>query len=192
MSVENEVMLAIDLDEVVFDYLGGLRRYMNSVGMPVFDGEPSDFDMVLNGWFADKETFKSIHGEAVEFGLYRDLDVIDGASEVITDLNRSGYQINIVTSRFVNHGQHSIVAGQTAESLDKNKIPYSNILFLNNKSRFLANSYIDDAPHNLQPLIDLNRHVVVFDRRYNKSVSGGDRCSNWPEIREALYRRYNM
>lgn len=187
---EDKVVLAVDLDEVVFNYLAALRNRMLIKGMTVAEETPTSFLMAEAGWFESDEAFKKFHGEAVEDGIYSEMKCFDGASEVLNELCENGYEINIVTSRFVNGGQHQKVLSQTAEALDREKIPYSNIMFLSNKTRFIADTYIDDGPHNLIPLRDNGRHVIAYSWAYNESVDGVDRANNWYEIREILRERY--
>lgn len=187
---EKKIVLAVDLDEVVFGYLNGLRNFMKTQGLVAPIEEPSVFAMDKSGWFETIEEFFKVHGEAVDDGIYKKLKPFEGASENINDLRKSGYEINIVTSRFINKGQHNSVLTQTADALDKFKIPYSNIMFLSDKTRFIADSYIDDGPHNLIPLRDAGRHVIAYSWRYNADVEGIDRGNNWDEIREILRNRY--
>jgi len=188
--MNEKIVLAVDLDEVVFGYLNGLRKHMRENGLEVSDEVPSSFAMDKSGWFETIDAFKKVHGEAVDNGLYANLEALDGASENLQDLVKSGYEVNVVTSRFVNGGQHSIVLSNTAEALDRCRIPYSNILFLSDKTRFIADTYIDDGPHNLTPLRDAGRHVIAYSWKYNENVEGIDRADNWDGIREILRNRY--
>lgn len=182
--------LAVDLDEVVFGYLNGLRTHMRANGLTVSDDEPKTFAMDKSGWFPSIEEFKRVHGEAIEDGLYGRLQEIEGASATLRDLHESGYGINVVTSRFLNVGQNGIVLQQTANALDAIDAPYDSICFLADKVRFFADTYIDDGPHNLEALMAKGRHVIAFSWEYNRYIKGIDRGENWAEIREILRDRY--
>jgi 5'(3')-deoxyribonucleotidase len=181
--------LGVDLDEVVFKYLKGLREYTGRNGAPLPLIDPEHFSLTRSGWFTSDEEFKRIHGEAVAEGLYANLKLYEEAAEVLRDLSRSGYRINIITSRFVNPGQHEIVVRDTARALEENDIPYSNLSFLSNKTKMLMDAYIDDGPHNLEPLIDLGRFTITFDQTYNQFV-WGPRANNWREVREILRQKF--
>lgn len=183
------IELGVDLDEVVFRYLKGLRDYSGRNGSPLPLIDPEQFSLTKSGWFTSDEEFKRIHGEAVAKGLYAGLEMYENASPVLRDLARSGYRVNIITSRFVNPGQHEIVVKDTARSLEANDIPYSNLSFLSNKSMMLMDAYIDDAPHNLEPLIALDRYTVTFDQTYNKNIPGA-RATDWIELREILRTKF--
>jgi 5'(3')-deoxyribonucleotidase len=183
------IELGVDLDEVVFRYLKGIRDYSGRNGAPLPLVDPQQFSLTKSGWFASDEEFKRIHGEAVAKGLYANLEMYENASPVLRDLARSGYRVNIITSRFVNPGQHEIVVKDTARALEANDIPYSNLSFLSNKSMMLMDGYVDDAPHNLEPLIALDRYTVTFDQTYNKHIPGA-RAANWLELREVLRAKF--
>lgn len=183
------ITLGVDLDEVVFRYLKGLRISCGRNGAPLPLIDPEHFSLTKSGWFTSDEDFKRVHGKAVDEGLYAGLEVYKDASPVLHDLAKSGYEVNIITSRFVNPGQHEIVVRDTARSLEANEIPYSNLSFLSNKTRALMDAYIDDAPHNLEPLIALDRYTVTFDQTYNKHIPGA-RANDWLHLREVLRKKF--
>lgn len=188
MTVRDTV-LGVDLDEVVFRYIEGLRQVLHTSGVVPPSGEPKSYNMSEAGWFTSREEFCKAHGEAVEDGLYLKLDLIEGASEKLWDLSDSGYQITIITSRFVNPGQHQKVVSQTVEALEKSRIPYSNISFLDNKVLQFADAYIDDSPTNLQGLSEAGRLVIRKEMAYNLD-SPGIRATSWSEIREILRENF--
>lgn len=188
-KLNDKIILGVDLDECVFGYLPAISNHMGIKGFKVPTEPPAAFSMVENGWFETMELFRQTHGDAVENGLYEHLEVFEGASEILKDLSKSGYEINIITSRFVNPGQHGLVVAQTAIALDKNNIPYSSLSFLDNKTRFLADAYIDDGPHNLEPLQKLGRYTITFDQAYNRHIPG-PRVNSWHEAREVLQNEF--
>lgn len=189
MDKNGKIVLGVDLDEVVFVYLKSILKVMEEKRLPVPTSDPEFFSMVESGWFESVEIYKKVHGEAVERGLYERLAVMDGASETLWDLARSGYEINIITSRFVNPGQHGLVVPQTAAALELHNIPYSSLSFLADKTKFMADAYIDDGPHNLEPLQALDRFTITFDQRYNRHVPG-PRATNWGEVRAILREKF--
>lgn len=180
-----DIVLGVDLDEVVFEYIVGLRELIRDSGREVPDNEPTSWSMEEAGWFPTDEAFKKFHGDAVEDGLYEKLKLTHGAHEVLWDLSDAGYQINIITSRFVNPGQHRKVVSQTVASLDRWDLPYSNISFLDNKVLFKADAYIDDSPRNVNNLVDANRFVIRKVMNYNKDCKGVP-AINLKEARQIL------
>lgn len=184
-----KIALGIDLDECVFFYLRGLRHASgrNGAALPLID--PEHFSLTKSGWFTSDDDFKRVHGKAVDEGLYANLEVAPFASAVLHDLNKSGYEINLLTSRFVNPGQHEIVVADTARSLEANDIPYSSLSFVSDKTRSLMDGYLDDAPHNLEPLIALDRYTITFNQTYNQHVPGA-RANDWLHVREILRAKF--
>lgn len=183
------IALGIDLDECVYYYLRGLRLSSgrNGAALPLID--PDHFSLTKSGWFTSDEDFKRVHGKAVDEGLYAGLEVLPFASEVLHDLTKSGYEINLLTSRFVNPGQHERVVADTARSLEINDIPYSSLSFVSNKTRSLMDGYLDDAPHNLEPLIALGRYTITFNQSYNQHIPGA-RANDWLHVREILRAKF--
>lgn len=188
-NISDLIALGVDLDEVVFKYLRGLRQFSGRNGSPLPMIDPEHFSLTKSGWFTSDEDFKRVHGKAVDEGLYAGLEMNDGASDVLHDLINSGYEVNLLTSRFVNPGQHERVVSDTARSLEINDIPYSSLSFVSNKTRSLQDGYLDDAPHNLEPLIALDRFTVTFDQTYNQHVPGA-RAYNWLHLREVLREKF--
>lgn len=189
MENNKPIRLGVDLDEVVFEYIDGLRQYLRSKDMEAPDADPVDYNLGQAGWFDTYEDFKRIHGQAVDEEIYANLNPIPDSIKTLWDLSRSGYEINIVTKRFVNPGQHKKVVKQTAESLDKHRIPHSNLLFLSDKTQFLVDCNIDDSPNNIRDLKNANRFAIIFDFAYNQNMNG-PRAKNWVELREILRDKF--
>lgn len=181
----SRVIIGCDLDEVVFPYAESLRTKMLEAGLNPPDGDPVSYNMSESGWFDSITHFREFHGGEVDKGLYAGLVPFDDASETLRELVHSGYTNSIITSRFVNPGQHQKVVAQTVASLDDGRIPYSSLSFSDNKVLTLADVYIDDAPHNLIALYNAGRVVIRKRMRYNEDCPGFP-VDNWGEIREAL------
>lgn len=186
------IVLGVDLDEVVFKYNEGLREFVyDAFGIVVPDEDPSHYDFVSAGWFDSLEDFKKYHGFAVDTGLYARLEVYPEAVETLRDLAKSGYTINIITSRFVNPGQHRKVVQDTVDALDSNRIPYHNISFMSDKTLQRADAFIDDAPHNINGLEEHGQFVIRQVRNHNLDA-GGIPAHDWREIREILREKFGQ
>lgn len=186
---DEKIALAVDLDEVCFGYLPAFRKALAEQGIEVPEDEPASFSLVTAGWFSKVDGYFEAHSQAVIAGIYEAQEMLEGASETLWELHRAGYEINIVTSRFVVARQHELVVTQTAKALDAADIPYSNLMFLKDKTRFLADAYIDDGPHNIEPLYKLGRFTVCMETNYNGS-SPGARAKDWRETREVLREHF--
>lgn len=192
-AVTDKIVLGVDLDEVVFGYISGFRDWLReSLDLDIPEQTPDTWSLCDSGWFATEEEFHRIHGEAVNAGLYENLKVLSGAKKHLRQLSMSGYDINIITSRFVNPGQHKRVVSQTVAALDANHIPYNNLAFLSNKTLMLADAYIDDSPNNIKRLHDAGRFVIAFDMPYNQGLQASARATNWDEVRAILTEKFGQ
>ena len=135
-------------------------------------------------WGFGEGDFERLHRIAVlEYRMFRDMDVMPDCAEVLWRLSDAGIWIRIVTHRlYVNWG-HAIAIADTADWLDRAKIPYRDICFLGDKPDVAAHAYIDDGPHNIIGLSEAGHDVIVFDHPYNRHVEG-PRAANWLEGEE--------
>jgi len=186
---EEKIVLAVDLDECCFNYLDGFRHYLEACGYGVPEGQPSSWNLAESGWVLDETDFKLKHEEAVANGIYKNLEIFPHTKETLWDLVDSGYQINFITSRFVVNRQHLRVVKDTAEAIEKNGLPYSNLMFQKNKDRFLADGYVDDGPHNITALENIGRFVIKLNQPYNLHLETPS-ANNWLEVREILHERF--
>ncbi len=121
------------------------------------------------------------------------MPVIEGASETLWRLSDQGVWIRIISHRlYVNWG-HAVAAGDTADWLDRSRIPYRDLCFIGAKSALHADLYIDDGPHNIEAFQKDGRKVIIFDQPYNRHLQG-IRAHNWQEVEhyvlEELAMRY--
>lgn len=189
-KLDRRVVLGVDLDEVTFGYLEGFRRWLRTKNIAVPAEEPQFYDLAHSGWFTSPEEFLKLHGEAVEEGFYEQLELLPGAHHQLQSLSHAGYEINIITSRLVNPGQHRKAVSQTVAALDAHGIPYRAISFLSDKTLHYADAYLDDSPRNLENLGAAGRYTIAFDLAYNRGVEASARVSSWDEAREVLRKRF--
>lgn len=186
---QEKIVLAVDLDEVCFDYLGGIRSFLEELGYKIPPGKAKSWSLMQAGRVQSEEEYLKRHAEAVEKGLYTRLKVLPGTKEVVSDLSESGYEIHIITSRFVVPGQNDLVLEQTAQALKEAGIPYDNIMFQKKKARFLADAYLDDGPHNIEALRKEGRFVIKMEQPHNLHMEPPG-ARDWYEAREILRERF--
>jgi 5'-nucleotidase len=183
----HERVLGVDVDNVLADYTGGLRRIVaEERGI-----EPSELPDVTS-WSAYEEwgltpaAFNELHRRAVvDHRMFRHLDVMPGAAEVLRRLSERGVRIRIVTHRLYVSGTHAIAASDTVEWLDANAIPYWDLCMVARKADVGSDLLIDDAPHNIEALRDIGRQVLVFDQPYNRHLDG-PRARTWEDVEEQV------
>lgn len=190
------VIIGLDLDGVTLDYTSALRAAASrQLGVPESElPEPTSYSFVQSGWGFDSEAhFAEVHGNAVDTEeLYTNLDPIPGSPEALQKLSAMGYHIRVITSRFVNHGQHAKVLTQTAENLDRLGIPYNDIVFTARKADIFADVYIDDSPSNVVSLREkTGRPVLVFTAPYNGDMPA-PRADNWDDVTDYITRNFPL
>jgi 5'(3')-deoxyribonucleotidase len=183
------MIIGVDLDGVSGDYVGALRNYVSaSLDIPVAERLalfPEPIDYRFSNWPHVSEDFIKVHSEAVAIGLYRDMEMIKGASENLWKLDADGHHVRIITSRFTVHGQNYKAIANTGEWLDKHDLPYRDIMFVNNKVDVFADIYIDDAPHNILNFQNAGRKVIIFEASYNRGMEGL-RAQTWEDVYEII------
>lgn len=180
-------MIGVDLDGVVANYEARFRE----ISAEILGISPKKFprsrtwSFVEAGWpFVDETHFLEVHRQAVsEFGLFRTLAPITGASEALWRLSDAGVRVRIVTHRLVVNFAHAAAVGDTVNWLDDHRIPYRDICFVRDKAEVGADLYVDDAPANIAALRTARGAdaAMVYDQLYNRSVPGL-RAHNWEEV----------
>lgn len=184
------MIIGVDIDGVTGDYTDGLRTYCGDrLGVPAenrLEVFPDPSDYVFSNWPQEvAQNFVQFHSEAVAQGLYRDMDVIEGASDTLWKLDSEGHHLRVITARFVRHGQNFRVIANTGEWLDKHDIPYRDIMFVKNKVDVFADVYIDDSPENIINFQNIGREVIIFDTSYNQGMEGL-RAKTWDDVYEHI------
>lgn len=186
---DKKIVIGVDLDGVCGNYYDALRRHLAEINnIPASEIEniypaPSTYDM--KEWPDFEHNFIKYHSDAVKNGIFANMTPIAGASYILWKLNEEGYHLRIITSRFVKHGQNAQVISDTAFWLDRNDIPYRDIMFVKDKPDVLADIYIDDSPENLTRLEAAGRKVIIFDAPYNQDLEGY-RAKNWDEVYQLI------
>lgn len=183
---------AVDLDGVCGDYVAALRPVVAAeLGCPASDlPEPTEWDLTKVGWGIESdEDMIRIQQKAVvdpEWEIFRRMAPIPGAVEALQALSSMGVHIHILTARMMpGLRSHAKVAGDTQEWLDRHRIPYRSITFTEDKTKVLADIYIDDSPAQVLRLRAAGRRAIVFDQLYNRRVQGL-RADGWPQASRAV------
>lgn len=183
MARGHEKVLGVDVDNVLADYTGGLRKVIADVrgDDPADLPDPSHWAH-YEEWGLDADSFNDWHRRAVvEHRMFRWLDPIPGAADVLRRLSDQGVRIRIITHRLYLPGMHALAASDTVEWLDEHDIPYWDLCMVARKGDVGCDLYVDDAPHNIQALRDIGRPVIVYDWPYNRELEG-PRARSWADI----------
>jgi 5'-nucleotidase len=192
-----EFVIGVDLDGVVANYEARFRQ----ISAEILRLSPKKFprartwSFVESGWpFVDEAHFLEVHRQAVsEFGLFRTLAPIPGASEALWQLSDAGVRVRIVTHRLVVNFAHAAAVGDTVNWLDDHRIPYRDICFVRDKAEVGADLYVDDSPANIAALRAARGDdaAMVYDQLYNRSLPGL-RARNWDDVLAEVARRTGL
>ena len=176
------IVLGVDLDGVCADYTSAFRSLVAEDRGVDPESLTTDVSWDFGEWGLDRDEFLRLHRIAVqERRMFRDMPVIDGASETLWRLSDAGVWIRIITHRLVTNWGHALIVSDTVEWLDSQRIPYRDLCFLGNKPEAQADVYVEDAPHNIDALRASGNLVIAFDQPYNRSMAG-PRAEAWHDV----------
>lgn len=178
-------VVCIDLDDVIGDLSVWTKQLEHLKG-----GAPAN-----DRTWAMMESFKD---EFYIKGGFKDLPVIPGAREAITDLVYSGFTIVIVTAR--PQWQYKRLYHDTLAWLEEHQIPHHLILFNKDKVEAVYQhlapawpyAFIEDHPRNAIGLADAGIHVLLFDQPHNRDIEQHPRIQRvhgWNGVRKALLEK---
>ncbi len=181
----NQFILGVDLDGVVADHTRRFREIMAEIRGVDPESMSLDRSWDFSEWgFAPGEYAEFHRIGVMEHHMFRTMQLIEGAADVLWRLSDAGIWIRIITHRLYVHWGHAKAVADTATWLDGNRIPYRDLCFLGAKPQVEADAYIDDAPHNVAQLRAAGNTVIVFDQPYNRELEG-PRAGDWSDV-EAL------
>ncbi|MDR2398665.1 MAG: 5'-nucleotidase [Spirochaetaceae bacterium] len=183
---ERTFILGVDLDGVVGDFYGALRRIAAEWLHKCEDELTTEVSYGLDEWgIAEFGGYERLHRFAVtQRNLFRDMKPMEGAPAVLRKLSHRGIRIRIITHRLFLKYSHKTSITQTVDWLDTYDIPYWDLCFMNDKGAVGAHVYLDDAPSNIEKLRAQGCTTIVFTNSTNRRVPGL-RANSWRDV-EAL------
>jgi 5'(3')-deoxyribonucleotidase len=181
-SDDRIVVLGIDLDGVCANFYARMREIAAEwfeVDISYLTESPS---YGLNEWgLKTPEQYEQLHRFAVtQRQLFATAPAIAGARSTLRQLSDEGYRIRIITHRLFVHFFHRDAVSQTIDWLDSHGIPYSDLCFMKDKEEVGADTYVDDAPINIESLRARGRHAICFGNSTNEHVTA-PRANDWAE-----------
>lgn len=170
--VRRRLNVVVDLDGVVYDFVGALRSWLIAKGYPKVGAEPQHWD--FPEWGIPPERIELECMEAVAAGhLFWTGTAVEGAAEVLRAIRIEGHTIKFVTARCWSGSVEATHAWLATQGIE-----YDGIVFVRDKACVAADLYLDDAPHQIVALRSAGRRAVVFDQPYNRAISG-ERVVGW-------------
>jgi 5'(3')-deoxyribonucleotidase len=180
---ESSFILGVDLDGVVGDFYGAMRRIAAEWLNKPLDSLTEEVGYGLDEWgIAEYGGYDRLHRFAVtQRDLFRIMEPIKDAAAVLRKLSHRGIRIRIITHRLFLKYSHKTSITQTVEWLDNYDIPYWDLCFMNDKGAVGAHVYLDDAPANIMDLRNQGCKTIVFTNSTNRKLSG-PRADTWLRV----------
>jgi 5'(3')-deoxyribonucleotidase len=180
---ESSFILGVDLDGVVGDFYGAMRKIAAGWLDKPLESLTEDVGFGLEEWgIAEYGGYERLHRFAVtQRNLFRDMDPLKDAPAVLRKLSARGIRIRIITHRLFLKYFHRASISQTVDWLDSWDIPYWDLCFMADKGAVGAHVYIDDSPDNVNRLRDQGCRTIVFSNSTNTGLPG-PRADTWQQV----------
>ena len=180
---ESSFILGVDLDGVVGDFYGAMRKIAASWLDKPLDSLTTEVTYGLDEWgIAEYGGYERLHRFAVtQRNLFFEMEPIRDAPAVLRKLSGRDIRIRIITHRLFLKYSHKTTITQTVDWLDSWDIPYWDLCFMADKGAVGAHVYIDDSPANIKRLREQGCQTIVFSNSTNRELPG-PRANNWQEV----------
>ena len=184
---DSTFILGVDLDGVVGDFYGAIRRIASEWLNKPLETLTTDVSFGLDEWGIDEfGGYDRLHRFAVtQRDIFRDMEPIENAPAILRKLSNQNIRIRIITHRLFLKYSHRTSITQTVDWLDNYDIPYWDICFMNDKGAVGAHVYIDDAPENIISLRKQGCKTIVFGNSTNRDLPG-PRADTWFEVEKLV------
>lgn len=170
--------ILVDMDDTIEHLLKAWVEYLNERhGTTVKHEDITDWDLTIAFPALTKE---QVYAPLVEDELWKRVEPMEKAAEVLQRIMAKGHTVKIVTA----------TAYQTVRSKMENVLfkhfpffTWKDVIIAQNKQMIKGDILVDDAPHNLEN----GEYVRVLmnashNRRYNARANGMYRVNNWDEV----------
>lgn len=183
MQKKSDFIFGVDLDGVVGDFYGAMRKIAAEWLDKSADELTTEVSFGLDEWgLAEYGGYDRLHRFAVtQRNLFRDMEPIKDAPAILRKLSGADIRIRIITHRLFLKYHHRTTITQTVDWLDSWDIPYWDLCFMADKGAVGAHVYIDDAPANIKRLRNQGCHTIVFSNSTNREFPG-PRAENWQDV----------
>ena len=184
---DNIFILGVDLDGVVGDFYGAVRKIAAEWLNKPLETLTTEVTFGLDEWgLTEFGGYDRLHRFAVtQRNIFRDMEPIKNAPAILRKLSSQGIRIRIITHRLFLKFSHRTTITQTVDWLDNYDIPYWDICFMNDKGAVGAHIYVDDAPENIINLRNQGCKTIVFSNSTNRDLPG-PRANNWFEVERLI------
>ncbi|MEI6732183.1 MAG: HAD hydrolase-like protein [archaeon] len=191
--MQKPVRIGVDLDGTLADYQKVLVKFVNKKYQK--DHKLSEirrddcYDILGKNFISRAIKLRGFYSASSSL---RGIPPLEGASDVLKELKNRGYDINIVTSRFIGFSKNTrkwieaYFGKKTFRRVIFSNIltSYSTKLKVRKYVRLGVEIVIEDSPHVARKCSKLGMRVFLIDHPWNRGVSmpGVTRVSGWNEV----------
>lgn len=185
--------LGFDLDGVIYNFVKSLREFIYETKGRALDTMPDaeSWNFFEDQWGLTKKQYYSLVVNGIKYdGFLRTGDQISGskaALEYIANIRKD--KIVIVTARNY-HGIESISREATLHWLEENEIPFDDLIMTHNKTGFNFDAMFDDAPHNIEALVESGENPIIFHQAWNAHETIAPRVYGWDGVLNYLEENF--
>lgn len=171
--------IGIDLDDTLFDFIGGFRRFyakMRGMGEKYFP-DPTNWDFSKEWGMTDQDELHATMRIFANEGGFQRLAPMSNSLRYMNLLKEDGHTLKIVTSRSdaicsKRYETKRDIQRQTISSLDFYDVEYDELHFVKDKSSVRMDILFDDAPHQLDKVQTVGVHPVCITTSHNTKYQG--------------------
>ena len=201
----NRKVILIDLDQCVYPFVQQMARWLDHNGVleSKFDSLTTQYNGILplhknamrhyktwavwHDWSMTRGEFDRWWRLGREDGfIYGSGQPLAGSREALWRLSDAEWDISIATARLNKFALHDKVVENTVGWLRRNNIPYRQLLFVNDKTKILADAIVDDKGENMS--FRSHDRTFLFPANHNqgRNVTDIERVAAWKNITDTL------
>lgn len=163
--MESGLILALDLDGVVYDFITHFRKWLSGKGhdhLPV----PESYNL-CSEWGMDPDELNESINQAADEGVFNAGPPLPGTRELIVEATFAGIQVVAVTSR----PPVEVILTSTYQWIAAWGLPFRGVNFVSSKVMVDADLLVDDDPAVYRQLMLVGETVpLIFDQPWNRDV----------------------
>lgn len=185
-----ELNIGVDLDGILYDFVGSLRRYL--IEVEGFDAErlsgggwddwseQSTWDFYRDSWGLSLDEYLQACDRGVDSGyVFRHGDPEAEGVETIEKIRSDGHKVFIITAR--SYGTKSKI--NTVEWLRQHGIQEDGLIITKHKTVIGVDLMVDDYEENFNDFSSIGTPCYLLTRPWNQHVDAGDlRINSWTEF----------
>lgn len=177
--------IGIDLDGVLYDFIGHLAQYVSSTTGRSLDTlpPPTCWEFYATDWGITKKEYHEFYESAVADGhIFLDGDPVPGSKSALRRIRKLGHTVHIITARGCGPNARPL----TAQWLHDKKIPHDSLTFAVDKRVMNVDVMLDDKPANVDDMREVGISAYLFDCGRADQVGHPYLVSGWDEFLEIV------